>query len=556
MRVRILSFTTTAVVIGCLFTAILNFPTGKDEKPAHEPKLRPSEWMWKQRAFPHGEIRPESVRLGIEQARRKEQQAAALSMSQDKRSSLTGTWEERGPTNIGGRVADLAVHPTNEMIAYSATATGGLFKTIDGGTTWDPIFDQGDVLTCGAVAVDPQNPETVWLGTGEANAISYSVFGQGIFRSDNGGQTWENKGLAEGRYIARIVIDPTDSDRVFSAVTGKIFGTGSNRGIYRTTNGGTSWDKVFALTDSTAATDLAINPENPDILYAAMWERTRGLNYRTSGGPTSGIWRSVDGGDTWHELTNGLPGGDRGRIGISLCTSQPNVLYAVYVGANAQYQGVFKTTDSGDTWTSIGNASLDGIHSSFGWYFGNIRVNPANPLDAYVLGLYNFRTTDGGLNWFEAGANMHVDHHAMAFAPSNPQRIYEGNDGGLYISTDGGGTFDKVDNQPTSQFYAVEIDYQNPQKLYGGTQDNGTWRTLTGTADSYEHILGGDGFHCLVDPTNDQIMFAEYQYGGLCKSTNGGYYFSYSRDGVDPTDRSNWSMPYVMEPGNPQTMYL
>ncbi|MCP4291380.1 MAG: T9SS type A sorting domain-containing protein [bacterium] len=556
MNTRILPFAALAVLLSSFAVAVFYFPVVSEQKPAHEPKLLPSEWVWKQRAFPHGEIRSESVRLGIDQAREKEQQATTLSLRQDKSSNMTATWQQRGPTNIGGRIADIAVHPTNEMIAYAATATGGLFKTTDGGTDWDPVFDQGDVLTCGAVAVDPQNPDTVWLGTGEANAISYSVFGQGIYRSDDAGQTWQNKGLADGRYIARIAVDPTDSDRVFSAVTGKIFGTGNNRGIYRTTNGGDSWDKVFALTDSTAATDLAINPDNPDIIYAAMWERTRGLNYRTSGGPTSGIYRSTDGGDTWNELTLGLPSGIRGRIGISLCTSQPNVLYAVYVGADAQYQGVYKTTNGGNTWTSVGTSALNGIHSSFGWYFGNIRVNPANPDHAYVLGLYNYRTTNGGNSWSEVGSNMHVDHHAMAFAPSNPNRVYEGNDGGLYISTNGGSNFTKVNNQPTSQFYAVEVDYQNPDHLYGGTQDNGTWRTTDGSIDNYEHILGGDGFRCLVDPTNSSVIFAESQNGGLRKSTNGGSWFNYTMNGVDGSDRINWSMPYVMDPNNPQIMYL
>jgi len=552
MTRRVLSLFAVAIFF---LSPLLLDPT-PEPTMSREPSQAPNMWFWNQRAYPHGEIKQESFKLAIDQAAAKKAEARSLRASGDKNMLSTGDWQERGPVNIGGRVTDLAVHPTDANTAYAAMASGGIFKTVNGGIDWVPQFENEAALSCGAVAVDPSNPETVWVGTGEANAGSYSFFGLGIYRSDDGGSTWQNKGLAAGRYIARIVVDPTDGDHVFTAVTGKLFGTGPDRGVYRTFDGGDSWERCFALTDSTAAIDLAMNPQNPEIIYVAMWERTRGLTYRRSGGPSSGIWRTTDGGDNWQHLTNGLPGGSNGRIGISLCASQPDILYTVYADDTGYLSGAYKTTNGGDSWTNAGSSSLGGVFSSYGWWFGNIRVDPANPNNAFVLGLPLYRTTNGGASWSENGSNMHVDHHAMAFAPSQPNKVYEGNDGGLYYSTNSGGSWTKVNNQPTSQFYAIAIDEQYPERLYGGTQDNGTWRTLTGNIDDWEHILGGDGFHCLVDPTDNDIIFAEYQNGGLNKSTNGGSWFSGATDGVAPGDRINWSMPVIMTPGIPTTMYL
>ncbi len=550
---RILPFAAVLVAAFALFLITVDKPV---EKEGHEPGLEPNQWFFNQRAYPHGEIKQESVALALEQAQEMKREARAHRQMSSDKSALSQTWEARGPVNIGGRVTDIAVHPTDASIAYAGMATGGVFKTVNGGVDWAPIFDDQAALSVGSVAIDPLNPQTVWVGTGEANANSYSFFGNGIYRSDDGGLTWQNKGLAEGRYIARVCPDYSQPGRVFAAVTGKLFGTGPNRGVYRTTDGGDTWENCFSLTDSTAAIDLVMDPQDSDRLYVAMWERVRGLDYRTSGGPSSGIWRTTDGGDTWQHLTSGLPSGSNGRIGLDICRSQPDVLYAAYNYADASYRGVYKTTNGGDTWTSVGSGVNSGIYSTFGWYFGTIRVDPSNPNNVFVHGVPLYRTTNGGASWFEEGSNMHVDHHAMAFAPSQPSRVYHGCDGGLYVSNDSGNNFAKVNNQPTSQFYAIGIDNLHPERLYGGTQDNGTWRTMTGNIDDYEHILGGDGFYTLVDPTNSNVIFAEYQNGGLNKSTNGGSWFSWTLDGVDSGDRFNWSMPVIMSPANPQTMYL
>jgi photosystem II stability/assembly factor-like uncharacterized protein len=465
-------------------------------------------------------------------------------------------WVQAGPDNIGARVTDLALHPTQGNIVYAAMASGGVFRSVDTGANWEPIFDDQPSLSVGSVALDPQNPERIYVGTGEANAASLSFFGTGLYRSLDEGQSWEYSGLEETRYIARIAVDPGDSNRIFAAGTGSLFSPDPHRGVYRSEDGGDSWSLVFSLTDSTSCIDLVINPQNPDEIYAAMWERMRGLTYRRSGGPSSGIWRSQDGGESWSELSSGLPTDSHvGRIGLALCAESPDILYAIYADDSSYFDGVYKSSNGGDSWSRCNDSSLSGMYSSYGWWFGNIRVHPSDPNQVYALGLYFYRSQNGGQSWSEVGGNMHVDHHAMAFVPGSPHTIFNGNDGGLYRSGNGGDSWTKLGNQPTSQFYAIEVDYQNPERLYGGTQDNGTLRTLSGATDDWERILGGDGFTCIVDPGNANRIYAEYQYGGLCRSTNGGSSFSSATSGISGSDRRNWSTPVVLDPNNSQTMY-
>ncbi len=512
---------------------------------AREPNGAPNQWLFMQRAWPQGEINFEAYKSGLAQAR-----ALRESVERD-----APVWQQAGPTNIGGRITDLAVDPVNAGTVYAAIASGGIFKSTNNGSNWTPIFDEQPSLSVGSVAVDPSDPQTVWVGTGEANAASYSFFGLGIFKSEDGGASWDFKGLEETRYIARVVVDPNNGDRVFAACTGQLYGPSPDRGVYRTTDGGDSWEQVFALTDSTACIDLAMDPSNPDVLYAAMWERVRGLTYRRSGGPSSGIWKSTDGGDNWSELTSGLPSGsDVGRIGLTLCESQPNILYAIYADGTGYFEGVYKTTNGGSSWSGTNDGALSSIYSSYGWWFGNIRVAPDDPNLVFALGLDFYRSTNGGGSWSYI-SGMHVDHHALAFDPHQSGRIFEGNDGGLYRSTSYGSSWTKLYDQPASQFYAIEIDPQNPERLYGGTQDNGTLATSTGALDDWDMILGGDGFYCIVHPTNASKIWAEYQWGGLQRSTNGGSSWSGATSGITSGDRRNWSTPVVLDPSDPETMY-
>lgn len=517
----------------------------------YEPGAFPNEWGMTQRIYPYDRLNFEQLKEAVVQAQAMRQEAARSF------APLGAGWVEEGPSNIGARVSDLAIHPTNPEIIYAGMATGGVFKSTDGGNSWFPITDNLPVITVGAIALDPQNPDIIYVGTGEANAITYSVFGMGMYKSYDAGATWHYIGLEETRYIARIVVDPLNTDRIWVAGTGELFGTNPERGVYRSLDAGSTWELVLSLTDSTAAQDIAIDPARPDTVFAVMWERIRGLNYRRAGGPSSGVYRSYDGGDSWVELTTGLPsGGDVGRMGISVCASSPDVAYVIHDAYATEAVEVYRTINGGDTWTATNDETLAGMFWNFGWYFGQVRVDPENPDRVFALGIPMYRSENGGVSWGLVASSNHVDHHAMAFDPNDHRRIFEGNDGGIYVSTTSGSSWTKLFDQPTNQFYAIEIDPVDPSRLYGGTQDNGTLRTTTGAADDWEMILGGDGFYTIVDPTNPDIIYAEWQFGNFYKSTDFAGTWTEAMSGIAKTDRFNWMAPVVMDPSDHLTLYF
>lgn len=522
------------------------------------PDLRPNEWALTQRTFPHWQADGDAYSSMIAEAR---------AIRAQKRDFREVEWEFAGPTNIGGRISDLAINPVDSDLVYAGGATGGVFKSTDGGWNWFPVFDDQAVLPIGDIALDPVNPDVVYVGTGEPNGGHNNFSGGGVYKSTDGGTSWTLLGLENTHAIGRIVVDPVNTDNVFVAAVGAYFAPPTpDRGVYRSTNGGLDWEQSLFVSDSTGAIDIVINPENPAILYVAMWERIRRPDHGTHiNGPTSGIYKSTDSGDSWHELGafNGLPGDDEiGRIGLAISPSNPDILYALY-NDGTYVTGLYKTTNAGQTWFQVDptNQMNDGV-ASFSWYFGNVRVHPANPDKVFVLDVALMASDDGGQTWpriygydYMYFYNLHVDHHALEFFPDNPNKIINGNDGGLNISTDGGISWTKIESLPVTQFYEIAIDYTNPQRLYGGTQDNGTMRTLTGAVDDWQQIYGGDGFYTLVDYTNPNIIFAEYQWGGLGKSTDGGYSFSGATDGIDASEPTNWSTPVVMDPVNPSVLY-
>ncbi len=544
---RKISFISTILLV-IIISLTLKINTNQEQRN-EEPLNYPSLWMDYQRTYPHKTIKPESYKAAMKQAVKLHNAASRKDIM----------WELAGPTNVGGRITDLAIHTDDLSTIYIGGASGGIFKSTDSGDSWEQVFEDAATISIGDLAIDPNNPDIIYAGTGESNSSSYSFLGDGIYKSIDGGDTWDHIGLENSGYIGRIIVDYNNSDRVYVAACGYLFSHGGQRGIYRSLDGGETWDDILFVNDSTSGIDIVQHPEDPDILYATMWERRRGLNYRHSFGDGSGVWKTTDGGDNWTELTNGLPtGNDVGRIGVDISKSNPDVLYTFY-DMPSQEVRVYRTENGGSDWTRTNDASLDEMNSSFGWYFGQIRVDPTDEDIVYVMGVELHRTTNGGSSYtviadYNNTHEIHVDHHAM-YIDENTGRIFEGNDGGFYYSDDLGDNWTKINNLSITQFYFIEVDYQNPAKMLGGTQDNGTVMTVTGNTDDWFRILGGDGFYCLVDYQDNNNVYAEYQYGGLYKSENGGYSFNYI--GWEMYyDRTNWMAPLAIDPVEHETLYF
>jgi len=521
-------------------------------KKTNQPEQKPNEWFFMQRAYPFGQINQQAYIAALKQASVTRQALRAK--------DEVPVWKFEGPLNIGGRLSDVEMPPDNMQTMYVGAASGGVFKSVDAGLHWTAVFDEALSLSVGDIALAPSNPSVIYVGTGEANCGGGSLTydGVGIYKSTDEGATWTHMGLEESRNIGRMAVHPTNPDIVYVAAMGNLFADNPDRGVFKTTDGGQSWQKILYISDSTGAIDVVLNPAHPDTVYAAMWERVRRPDRRSYGGSTCGIYRTYDGGENWTELTAGLPSSSPniGRIGIDLCDASPQVLYAIYADNIGYYEGLYKSVNGGNTWTQTNDGSLSGCYSSYGWWFGRVEVNPLNPDVAFVIAFDLYATYNGGNSYTDlSGWDVHVDQHAVYFHPLNDDYVILGNDGGLYSSQNQGSSWYFFQNLPITQFYTCEVDNTVPQRLYGGTQDNGTNRTLTGNTDDWENILGGDGFYVLVDPANNQYVYAEYQYGSFSRSTNGGNSFQSAMSGISGSDRMNWNTPVVFDPQNPSILY-
>ncbi len=523
-----------------------NNPEGKT---AEQP---PNDWFFRQRAYPAGQINQDVYIQSLKHANQFRNQA--------KLKKDTSHWIFAGPLNIGGRLSDVEMHPSDMETIYAGAASGGVFKSTDQGQSWIPVFDSSMSLSIGDIAIAPSDPDILYVGTGEANAGggSQTYDGTGIYKSTDGAETWEYIGLAESRNIGRIAIHPVNPDIVYVAAMGNLFAENPERGIYKSIDGGQSWQHVLFVSDSTGGIDIVLHPQHPDTVFACMWQRVRRPDKETYGGITSGIYRSNNGGLDWEELTNGLPSPAEnvGRIGIDISKSDPSILYAIYADDVGYFQGVYRSNDNGNSWEQTNDGSLQYCYQSYGWWFGRISIDPVDPAIVYVIGFDLYKTTNGGNSWFNiTDPQVHVDHHGFVSHPLNHNFLVNGNDGGLYISQNGGNTWTWINNLPITQFYTIDIDNQHPERLYGGTQDNGTNRTLTGNTDDWQSIYGGDGFYVLVDPVNNNYVYAEYQYGNFARSVNGGNSFNYALNGISNVDRKNWNTPIVFDPTDPQILY-
>lgn len=466
-------------------------------------------------------------------------------------------WRCIGPANMGGRIDDFAVVERNPHIIYVGTASGGVWKTTNNGVTWEPIFDDQSTSTIGDVTVAPSNPDIVWVGTGEPNNRQSSSWGNGVYKSTDGGTTWKNMGLHDTHHIGRIVIHPTNPDIVYVAGLGHLWGPNKERGLFKTDDGGKTWANTLFIDEDTGCVDVAIDLKSPNTLYAAAYQRRRrgwGFN---GGGPGSGLYKTTDGGETWVRLTNGLPSGIIGRIGIYIYHSSPNIVYAV---VEHKQGGVFRSEDKGLTWKKMSSTNPRPM------YYSKIRIDPNNDQRIWVLGASMYVSEDGGKTFrTDYVRRIHGDHHAMWINPSNSNHMIVGSDGGIYFSYDRGKTWDFVNSLPLGQFYEIGFDMRKPYYIYGGLQDNGSWGGPSATwyrqgitNDEWIRIGGGDGFYTQVDPTDHTIIYAESQNGNLFRfDLKTGESKSIKPEPVDEKElyRFNWNSPILISPHDPKTIY-
>ncbi|OYX76811.1 MAG: hypothetical protein B7Y82_10495 [Sphingomonadales bacterium 32-65-25] len=470
-------------------------------------------------------------------------------------------WREVGTAMPSGRIARFAVHPTDQRIIYAASASGGLWKTVNAGASWTPIFEKQGSVSMGAVTLDPKDPNIVWLGTGEQNNVRSSLYGDGVYRSKDGGATWEHMGLKDSRHIGRILVHPDDSNTVYVAALGSLWGPGEERGLYRTRDGGKTWTRLLRPSQFTGVVEVAMHPGNPNILYAATFQRERRQWSMIGGGSEGGLWRSTNGGDTWARVGNGFPTTAVGRVGVTFCPGKPDMLYATAVGPDG---GTFRSTDGGTSWE---RRNKD-IQSH--WYYGEVFCDPMNPERIYVPTTPLSRSDDGGKSFTNVlKGQVHADNHTMWINPKDSNHLILGNDGGMYTSRDGGQRWTWQSNLPLMQLYTVAADMQEPfYHVYGGTQDNGSWGGPIGTRfedgianEDFLFLSGGDGFYAVADPTDPDILYSQSQYGGLVRTNRKS--MSQKRiqpwqpqKGEFPPYRWNWSAPFVISPHDPKTLYF
>jgi photosystem II stability/assembly factor-like uncharacterized protein len=464
-----------------------------------------------------------------------------------------------GPAIMSGRIDDLAAVESNPQVMYLGAATGGVWKTTDGGMTWKAIFENESNPSIGALAIAPSNPSIVWVGTGEANNRQSSSWGDGVYKSTDGGKTWEHLGLADTQAIGRIVIDPTNSDVVYVAALGHLWGPNAERGLFKTSDGGKTWKKVLFINDDTGVSDVAIDPRSPNILYAASYERRRTPWGFNGGGPGSGVYKTTDGGATWKKLTKGLPdNGNTGRIGLSVYRRDPNVVYALIQNAKG---GVFRSEDQGATWKRMG--STDPRPS----YFSQIRVDPNNDLRLWMGGVNLYYSEDAGKSFTTQRVRaVHSDFHAIWIDPHDSNHVVVGCDGGVYVSRDGGRDWDHLNVMPLGQIYEVGYDNQQPYHVCGGFQDNAEWcgpsRTwfARGIVNSdWMMVGGGDGFYVKPDPADPQTIYTESQDGNLNRRdlrTNEARRIRPVPPGnTDAPYRFNWDSPLEISSHDHNTIY-
>jgi photosystem II stability/assembly factor-like uncharacterized protein len=478
--------------------------------------------------------------------------------------ALSGlTFRSPGPAVTGGRIHDVEALPDDPSTVYLATASSGLWKTTNQGTTWAPIFDDQPVSTFGDIAIAPSDTDVIWAGTGEQQNRQSTSWGYGVYRSTDGGATWSHKGLVETRHIGRVRVHPDNPDVAYVAALGNLWAPSETRGVYKTTDGGATWNKVLYVDEFTGTVDLVMDPSDPNTLYAATYQRLRRTWGFNGGGPGSGIYKTTDGGATWTELTNGIPEGDKGRIGLAIAETNPDVLYATI--EHAEEDGTFRSRDAGQTWTKVNELNPRPM------YYSHIYVDPTNEERVYVLSYEPYLSEDGGDTFRRLPARktydvgVHSDHHAMWINPNNPEHFYLVGDAGLHETFDRGQTYKRINNLPIGQFYAIGIDMRDPYYIYGGMQDNHSWMGPSETRrwigiinDDWSQIGFGDGTYMQPDPTSHRYVYVGSQNGGLVRlDAETGDHLDVEPLPPEGDDyRFDWVTPSLVSQHDPSTLYF
>ncbi len=499
------------------------------------------------------------------------------------------TFRELGPAVQGSRILDIEVPSEKPYTFYVSFATGGLWKTENNGTTFTSLFDHQAAPAIGDVAIAPSNPDIVWIGTGTAASGRLTIKGAGVFKSVDGGKSWKYQGLRETRHIGRISIHPHNPDIVYVAALGYHFSYNQERGLFKTTDGGVTWEKVLYISDKVGVVEVVLDPKNPDTVYAASYDKWRLPWHFEESGPETAIYKSSDAGKTWKKLSNGLPIGKLGRIGLAIYPKNPNILYAIIENANMrppteeeakrdEERGeepqerriggeLYRTEDAGETWKKI-NSTEDNLGG--GKWYGQVRVDPNNDQVVYVLNTPLQRSADGGETWGKRGVeniarNVHVDHHVVWIDPENSDHIILGNDGGLAVTYDWGKTWDVYENIPGAQFYAIGVDMDEPYHIYGGTQDTGSMKIPSNsvygeiTREDWASVGGGDGMYNQVDPNDSRWLYNDYQLGAIQRfdqKLGRGTSIRPRRESGEKPYRFNWTAPIHISPHNSRIIYL
>lgn len=487
------------------------------------------------------------------------------------------SWRCVGPRKQGGRIETIACHPDKSSVIYIGAGSGNLWKTSNNGTTWRPIFENQSTFAIGDVAVARSNPAIVWVGTGERLMARSSYAGTGIFRSTDGGESWQNMGLRDSHHIARVIIHPQEPSIVYAAVIGHLYSSSAERGLYRTRDGGTTWKRVLHIGPQMGVIDVVMDPEDPEVLFASTWEHSRKAWGHQAYGAGSGLHKTTDGGETWMRLAGGLPTGKAvGRIAVAIAPSDSRVVYAAVDVARGQAgEGVYRSSDHGETWRKVNQRPV-----ALGYDFCMVRISPKDPNEIYLPGQKTMHSTDGGKTYWQLGGTLvhllehgskvlHFDAHAFWINPEDPAHLLLGNDGGLHQSYDRGRSWLHLNNIPIGEFYAVGYDMQKPYRIYGGTQDNAALfgpsdhRPLDGAPDAWQHVYldpwgGGDSYFTIADPNDLNTIYYEHQFGALRRknmATGKTVSIQPRADKGSPRLRFNWMTPFFLSHNDSKTVY-